>query len=59
MCEINPKHTKILRLEFYTSHDMTEEEFLAIVMPKALEMEMHANEDGRVRCHVHEVEDVA
>lgn len=57
MCEINPKHTKILRLEFFTSHIMTEHEFIEIVAKKALDMEMLANNDGRIRCYVHEMED--
>jgi hypothetical protein len=55
MCEINPKHTKILRLEFFTSSpDMSEEEFLQIVANHAMVMEMKANEDMRIRCHIHE-----
>lgn len=58
MCELNPKHTKILRLEFFTSHPkMTKEEFEKIILDKCLEMEMKANEDGRIRCHVHEMEE--
>ena len=55
MCEINPKHTKIMRLEFFTSQDVPEEEFLQNVMEKALKMEMLANADGSLRCHVHDV----
>jgi hypothetical protein len=54
MCEINPKHTKVFRLEFFTSHPMTAEEFEQIVARHAVAMEMLANEDGRIRCHVHE-----
>jgi hypothetical protein len=55
MCEINPRHTKILRLEFFTSApQMTEEEFLDIVARICLAMEMSANSDGRIRCHIHE-----
>lgn len=56
MCEISPKHTKILRLEFFTSHPMTEAAFLDIVVDKVIGMEMKANEDGRIRCHIHEEE---
>jgi hypothetical protein len=55
MCEINPKHTKILRLEFFTSLDMSEEDFLLIIARIALEQEMMANKDARIRCHIHEV----
>lgn len=55
MCEINPKHTKILRLEFFTSHPtMTEEEFEQIVAEKCLEAEMSINQDMRIRCHIHD-----
>ena len=56
MCEINPKHTKIFRLEFFTSLNMTKEEFEELVIEHALEMESVANKDARIRCHVHEVE---
>ena len=56
MCEINPKHTKILRLEFFTSLNMDEELFEAIVANIALGMEMMANTDARIRCHIHETE---
>jgi hypothetical protein len=55
MCEINPKHTKIFRLEFFTSNSsMTEEEFEAIVLEHALTMEQSANSDMRIRCHIHD-----
>ena len=54
MCEINPKHTLIMRLEFFTSApDMTREEFTQIVTEKCFNMEMKANEDMRIRCHIH------
>ncbi len=56
MCEINPKHTKILRLEFFTSNPITtQEEFEKMVAERALAMEMLANADGQIRCHIHEV----
>ena len=54
MCEINPKHTMILRLEFFTSINMTQEKFEEIVCNVVLEMEAMANEDSRIRCHIHE-----
>lgn len=55
MCEINPKHKKIMRLEFFTSNpNTTQEEFEQLVAEKALAMEMLANMDGQLRCHVHE-----
>jgi hypothetical protein len=56
MCEINPKHTKILRLEFFTSHPtMTKEQFEKIVAQHCVKAEMDINKDMRIRCHVHEV----
>lgn len=55
MCEINPKHTKILRLEFFTSdRDMSKEKFNEIVAVTCLDMEVTANERGFLRCHIHE-----
>ena len=58
MCEINPRHTKIFRLEFFTSNpNATKEEFEQMVMERALQMEMMANADGQLRCHIHEVEE--
>lgn len=57
MCEINPTHTIVLRLEFFTSHPtMTEDEFQKIVVEHALRMEMSANDDFRIRCHIHSEE---
>jgi len=58
MCEINPKHTKILRLEFFTADpNMKKEEFEQIVAETALAMEMDANKDFRIRCHIHETKE--
>lgn len=58
MCEINPKHTRIFRLEFFTSiPTMTQEEFDKIVIEKALVIEMAINADMRIRCHIHETEE--
>lgn len=54
MCEINPKRTKILHLEFFTSHEMTDKEWEDRVAQHALKFEVMANEDGKIRCHVHE-----
>ena len=57
MCEINPKHTRIFRLEAFTSHpDMTRDEFDAEVLKKVLDVEQVLNLDGRFRFHVHEME---
>lgn len=55
MCEINPKHTKILRLEFFTSHpSMTKEQFENRIATIVLETEIGINERGDIRCHIHE-----
>lgn len=59
MCEINPRHTKILRLEFFTSHDMTPEQFENRVAHVVLEQEQLANMDGSIRCHIHETDTYA
>ena len=56
MCEINPKHKKFFRLEFFTNLSMSEEDFLQIVYAYALAMEQTMNEDARIRVHVHEEE---
>lgn len=57
MCEINPKHTLIMRLEVFTLHPtMTHEEFVARAMDKLLRAEILLNADGRFRFHIHEQE---
>jgi hypothetical protein len=58
MCELNPAHTKIFRLEAYTSRrDMTEEEFVKLVCEKLIEVEQQLNADFRFRFHIHETEE--
>lgn len=55
MCEINPAHTLIFRLEAFTSNSkMTREEFEREVMERVLQAEMTLNSDGKFRFHVHE-----
>lgn len=54
MCEINPKHKAFFRLEAFTSHDMTEDQFMEAVSAKLLAAEMVLNEDGRFRFHIHD-----
>lgn len=55
MCEINPKHTKILRMEFFTSHpNMTAEQFERIIAERVVYAEQFINRDGMIRCHIHE-----
>jgi hypothetical protein len=57
MCEINPTHTLIFRLEAFTSHPtMTSEEFTSEVMDRLLKTEMDLNADGKFRFHVHEAQ---
>lgn len=57
MCEINPAHTLIMRLECFTSDSrMTSEQFTAEVMDRLLAAEMSLNADGKFRFHIHEEE---
>ena len=54
MCEINPKHTLIFRLEVYTSNPtMTKEEFLQLVAERLIQAEQDLNKDGKIRVHIH------
>lgn len=55
MCEINPKRKEYYQLEFFTSHDITDDEWNKIVIEKLLELEQAFNSDGRVRVHVHSI----
>jgi hypothetical protein len=55
MCEINPKHTQIFRLEAFTSNPkMTREEFDREVRERLLQAEIALNADGKFRFHIHE-----
>jgi hypothetical protein len=56
MCEINPKRSAFYKLEFFTSQEITEEQWQEMVMKRLLELEQQFNERGDVRVHVHEVE---
>jgi hypothetical protein len=54
MCEINPVHTSIFRLEAFTSDSsMTFEEFENLIAQKLLEVEVELNKDMRFRFHIH------
>ena len=55
MCEINPKHSKFFRLEFFTSKPITKEEWNSLVYPKVLKLEQELNQSGVIRVHIHEV----
>lgn len=55
MCEINPKHSAFFRLEAFTSHDMSEGEFVNEVAKRLFNVEQQLNADGHFRFHIHEV----
>lgn len=54
MCEINPKHSKFFRLEFFTTKPMTKDEWDKLIYSKVLEIEYEFNKSGEIRVHVHE-----
>lgn len=56
MCEINPKRKKIFRLEFFTAHDMDDEQWEKLVIERLLFLEQQFNKSGKIRVHVHESE---
>jgi len=56
MCELNPKRKAIYRLEFWTSHELTQEQFIMQVVPRLLMLEEVFKKEGKVRVHVHEVD---
>jgi len=53
MCEINPKRTKIFRLEFFTSHSISEKEWNTLVVERLLELEQAFNATSQIRVHIH------
>jgi hypothetical protein len=58
MCEINPAHKQIFRLEFFTSNPyMTEARWRELVLERLLELEQAFNKTGEIRVHIHEVEE--
>ena len=54
MCEINPKRKQFYRLEFFTSHPMSDEEWDSLVTACLLILEQSFNSGGRIRVHIHE-----
>ena len=54
MCEINPKRKQFFRLEFFTAHEITKDEWNRIVLETILELEQKFNASGKVRVHIHE-----
>ena len=57
MCEINPKRKKFFRLEFFTSHPMTEEQWEQLLYFRLVELEQAFNQSGEIRVHIHDAED--
>lgn len=57
MCEINPAHTLIMRLEAFTSdRRMSKDAFEMEVGQRVMEAEQALNADGKFRFHVHSEE---
>jgi hypothetical protein len=57
MCELNPAHTLIFRLEVFTSDSsLSNEAFIQMVMERLLKAEQDLNADGAIRVHIHEAE---
>jgi hypothetical protein len=57
MCEINPKHKALFRLEAYTSDpNISAEQFEVAIAERLLKAEMELNKDSRFRFHVHDWE---
>jgi hypothetical protein len=53
MCEIAPKKMQKFTVEFYSAHDMTNDQWTERVIERILAFELMMNERGDVRCHVH------
>lgn len=53
MCEINPKRTRFYRIEFFTSEEISDEEWMEVVVGRILELEQSFNYSGKVRVHIH------
>lgn len=56
MCEINPKRKRLFDLEFFTSQDITDEQWENLVIKRLLFLEETFNEKGEIRVHIHEKE---
>ena len=55
MCAINPKRKRFFKLEFFTTVDFTDHEWIELVMTKLVELEQKFNEKGNVRVHIHDL----
>jgi hypothetical protein len=54
MCEINPKRKQFYRLEFFTAHPISQEEWDALVTTRLIVLEGAFNMEGKIRVHIHE-----
>ncbi len=54
MCEINPKRKEFFRLEFFTTHEMTDDQWYQLICEKLIKLEQAFNEKGNIRVHIHE-----
>jgi hypothetical protein len=59
MCAINPLHKKRIIFDFYTSHQMTKENFDKFILEWSLSTEQILNTFGNIRVHVKETEEEA
>jgi hypothetical protein len=58
MCEINPKRAQFYRLEFFTSHNLSDETWTELITVRLVELEQAFNEVGSIRVHIHEEAEV-
>ena len=58
MCEINPKRKQFYRLEFFTSHPISDEEWNLLVTERLFKLDQEFNQSGSIRVHVHEIEEL-
>jgi hypothetical protein len=56
MCEINPKRKKFFKLEFFTTAEMSNEEWFSEIYGNILALEQTFNKKGNIRVHVHQEE---
>ncbi|MEN6445540.1 MAG: hypothetical protein ABFC98_05790 [Candidatus Cloacimonas sp.] len=54
MCEINPKRKEFFRLEFFTSTEISDEEWKGLIIERLLLLEQVFNLSGEIRAHIHE-----
>lgn len=54
MCEINSKKVKIFKIEFFTSHEISDEKWNKLILKRLLKLEEEFNLSGEIRIHIHE-----